>query len=65
MKVFVKPKPGIKVPDISKGGKFLPPEGSEVSWSSYWDRLLIDDSIDVIETKELEKIVTVPEGNKK
>jgi hypothetical protein len=46
--MFVKPKAGLSVPDIERGG-LLPAEGREVTPSTYWQRR-IDDG-DVTEEK--------------
>lgn len=55
MRLHVAPaRPGLKVPDLVHDD-FLPPEGREVPWSTYWQRRI--DKGDVI-AREVPAIAT-------
>ncbi len=42
--MFVKPAPGITVPDPERGGA-LPPEGRNVEPTQYWQRRIADGDV--------------------
>lgn len=45
--MYLKPQPGRSVPDPERGG-LLPPEGRDVTPTTYWQRRLADE--DVVES---------------
>lgn len=47
--MFVKPFPGLDVPDIERGG-LLAAEGREVEPTTYWQRRIDDKDVEVVET---------------
>ncbi|APW38966.1 hypothetical protein RD110_18605 [Rhodoferax koreense] len=54
--MFLKPAPNITVPDPDRGGT-LPPEGREVTPSTYWHRRIESGDVEEL-TAEVEPVQT-------
>ena len=61
--MFVKPMPGLLVPDPSAlmpAQRFLPPEGREVPDNEYWRRRLADKEVTLVEVPSAEVTLATP-----
>lgn len=47
--MFVKPTPGLDVPDPERGG-LLAAEGREVEPTTYWDKRIQDKDVELVQT---------------
>lgn len=50
--MFLKPRPGLDVPDIERGG-LLAAEGREVVPTTYWQRRIDDNDVLLVEPADL------------